>query len=288
MRLLCAARQQGRHVCHSRANAVRVAEDTCRAEKDVLVGIVPCERCHHGRFRTVSCQFVAEDCVAPSIDVLRATPYNKWSHCYAELVRRHPPTAGLSAEGVFEIRPSQRPTVRKGVWYWRWYFGAPSMSAAEMLAYHKESISSWDPLVLLPRDTKCAYATKVRAAVVSLVERLTASLERAGRKLDAHLVATAILHADFRVLLLPSGARLAGALYPLHAIEKRENATETDYFDNRRVLAVQRLGVTKLRPLIAHELAHCFFPPVWMRENHPPAFREYEAQLAPLASGITL
>jgi hypothetical protein len=288
MRLLFAAQQQGRHVCHSRADAVRVAEDECRAQKGALVGIVPCDRCSSVRFRTVVCSIAVDDCVAPRIDVLRATPYNKWSQCYADLVRRSPPTAQLSARGLFELRPAPKPTVKKGIWFWRWYYGAPCMSPAEMIAHHVASMPSWDPTVLAPKDTACAYTTKVRAAVLSLVERFAEHLARAGRTLDTKLLVSAIMHPDFRVLLLPPDARLAGALYPLHALTKRDAATEADYTDNRRVLAVQRLGVVKLRPLLAHEIAHCFFPPVWMRENHPPAFRDFEAELAPFAQKVAL
>lgn len=287
MRLLCAARQQGRHVCHSRPDAVRVAEDACRDERDTLVGIVPCDRCRH-RFRTVVCPVRVDDCVASRIDVLRAAPYNKWSQCYADLVRRSPPTAELDARGLFELVPAPKPTVRKGVWFWRWYFGAPSMSPAEMLAHHIAQLSSWDPLVLAPRDTGCAYTSKVRAAVMCIVERFAAHLAHQGRVLDTRLLTSAIVHPDFRVLLLPPDSKLAGAMYPLHALEKRDAATEEDYHDNRRVLAVQRATVRKLRPLLAHEIAHCFFPPVWMRENHPPAFRDFEAELMPFTQKASL
>jgi hypothetical protein len=280
MRLICAATRQGRHVCHSRSDAVRVAEDLC-SESGTLVGVVPCDRCARGRFRTVVCHIAVEDCVAPHIDVLRAAPYNKWSQCYADLARRNPPTAELTHEGLFELRPALKPTVKRGVWFWRWYFGAPSLSPAEMVAHHTARISSWDPNVLSPRDAQCAYTRKVRAAVLGVVERFAGHLARAGRTLDTALLSSAIDHPDFRVLLLPPESTLAGAMYPLHALEKRDAATEADYHDNRRVLAVQRLPIGKLRPLLAHELAHCFFPPVWMRENHPPAFRVFEAELAP-------
>ena len=288
MRLICAARKQGRHVCHSRSDAVRVAEDLCRSESKTLVGVVQCDRCARGRFRTVVCPIVVEDCVESRIDVLRAAHYNKWSQCYSDLVRRSPPTAELTHSGLVELRPALHQTVKKGVWFWRWYFGAPSLSPAEMIAHHIARISSWDPHVLAPRGGPCAYTQKVHSAVLRIVERFAAHLARAGRTLDTELLRSAIEHPDFRVLLLPPDATLAGAMYPLHALEKRDAATEADYHDNRRVLAVQRLPIGKLRPLLAHELAHCFFPPVWMRENHPPAFRAFEAELAPFAQKAAL
>ena len=300
MRLLCAAQQKGRHVCHTRHDAVRVAESECRAEaaSGTLAGVVACDRCA-GRFMTVVCKLgptlklkgkspVVEDCAARSIDVLRAAPYDEWARVYAALVRRNPPTAELSAAGLRELRPTTTPTIRRGLWFWRWLYGAPCMSPAQMVEYHVASIAQWDPATLAPRDTRCAYATRVRAAVTSLARTLAAHLASLGRAYDAKLIGSAILHADFRVLLLPAGASLLGALYPLHALERGAKATVEDYADNRRVLAVQKLGVGKLRALLAHELAHSFFPAVWMPENHPPAFTAFERELAPFTQKLAL
>jgi hypothetical protein len=295
MRLLCAAQQKGRHVCHTRHDAVRVAESECRAEaaSGTLAGVVACDRCP-GRFMTVVCKLEralkpqVEDCAARNIDVLRAAPYDEWARVYAALVRRSPPTAELSAAGLRELRPSSNVTIKRGLWFWRWFYGAPCVSPAQMVEYHVASIAEWDPATLAPRDTRCAYATKVRVAVTSLARTFAEHLTRLGRAYDAKLLASAILHAGFRVLLLPAGASLLGALYPLHALERGAKATVEDHADNRRVLAVQKLGVGKLRALLAHELAHSFFPAVWMPENHPPAFGAFERELAPFTQNVAL
>ncbi len=284
--MLCASVPKGRHVCHARADALRVAEHLCAAFRDDLVAVLPCTRCSGATYRVVQCAIKLRDAVEPRIDELRAAPYNTWGRVYARLARACPASASVETGGVVQRRPAPEPTVHKGVWYWRWVYGAPSASPAQMIRDHVAAAPRWDPRVTrvaAPARDDARYAATVRAAATSVAERFAATASA----LDAGRMRAAILHPDFEVQMLPRG-RLLGALYPLHALRKGAAATAEDYDDNRRVLAVQRLRGPKLRSLLAHELAHAVFPPVWMRENHPPAFAPYAAALARLLKAETL
>jgi hypothetical protein len=276
MRLLAAAVVPGRHVCHARADAVRVAESLCAEFRDDLVAVVRCTRCGGRTFRVVQCRVKVRDPVEAEIDALRAAPYTTWGTVYARLARRLPASAVVQTEGLVEVRPAPEPTAHRGAWYWRWYYGAPSASPAEMIRAHVAAAGRWDASIArAPRAAEAPYASAVRRLAQAAAERFA----EGAPALDAARMREAILHPDFEVRIIDRGHRLAGALYPLHALTRGVAATEADFHDNRRALAVQRLRGAPLRRLLAHELAHAVFPPVWMAENHPPAFERYAAAL---------
>jgi hypothetical protein len=89
--------------------------------------------------------------------------------------------------------------------------------------------------------------------------------------------------ADFKVFIIPpeSPTSLQGALYPAHSTGHNV-PTERTMRRNARALAVRTNA--ELRSLLAHEIAHALFPPVWQDENHPPAFRDANAELLPIVS----
>ena len=120
---------------------------------------------------------------------------------------------------------------------------------------------------------------ELTAAIAAAYERW---LTRRGRAYDAERVRAAFV--ETRVLVMPDDAHLDGALYPLHAVLGVKPAE--DLRDNRRCIAVKRLDDRSLRALLAHEVAHALFPPVWQRENHPPAFADAESELRAIVAKL--
>jgi hypothetical protein len=240
-----------------------------------VVRIVRCDA-HSGRWRVLRCAVAAREAVP--LDELRAHEPTQWGAVYAQLCATHAANATLGAAGL-EVRghgPIAGPiTVHHGVAFWRHWFGVPNRPTAALVAHHKRSDAQWRVPMREPRDAdERAYAEAVRALAVWLAERFCEACGRR-RAFDRRAMRAAVLHAGFRVALFDPGSRLSGALFPLHCVR----GTEPDLADNRRVLAVRVLPPHKIVPLLAHELAHALFVPLWLPENHPPAFAAAMAEL---------
>ena len=248
------------------------------------------------------------------IDGMRGVPYSRWDAAYARLLAKYPPTARFTARGVVAEppappsaskkgaegaegpkRPSKRPTVARGVLFWRVYYGAPDLSARRLLAEHMAKKDMW----ALERTGAVlagnAYAAHVRKLTLGLAAEYAEFLRDEGRAFEAGRIEAAFPkrgrgHAgraeretEFPVYLLPPDSHLDGALYPRHST-RAEAPTAADLDDNRRVIAVKHIPRdAELLGLLAHEVAHALFPPVWQRENHPPAFADANQELRALA-----
>ena len=208
------------------------------------------------------------------VDEMRRHPYDEWDAVYARLVARSPPTAHFTTRGLVAKEEGKR-TVARGVPFWRTYYGAPALSNKQLIKEHFAARESWSLERTGAREESSAYARRVGALTAAIAEAYARWLKRRGRAYDAERVRAAFV--EMRVLVLPDAAHLDGALYPLHAVLGVEPAE--DLRDNRRCIAVKRLDDAALRALLAHEVAHALFPPVWQRENHPPAFADAETEL---------
>ena len=210
------------------------------------------------------------------VDAMRRRPYDEWDEAYAQSVREYPPTARFTARGVVDAGSAKgKPTVARGVAFWRTYYGAPALSNRQLIKEHLAAEEIWSLKNTRAVQASSAYARHVGALTAKTALAYARWLDREGRDLDAERVRAAIV--DMRVLLLPDDAHLDGALYPLHAV--LDETPAEDLRDNRRWIAVKRLDDRGLRALLAHEIAHAIFPPVWQRENHPPAFADAESEL---------
>ena len=287
-----------RHVCYERReDAVRVASATATERRDAVVSVVPCDRkcSSRRRWRVVQCTFAgAEEAVAPSLDALRAAPPEQWERVYARLAAKHRASAVLDASGLRGER-AQRVTVHRGAWYWRAWYGVPRMTKKQLLAHHCDTRHRWslranDVLEHLTR-AQTAYAEAVKAACQSAASAFVRSCTSAGRLLDAERMRTAVLHDGFAVRIFGAGSKLRGALFPLSSLHVSAAGScpldAAAFDDNRRILVVAPTrSWSELEPLLAHELAHALFPPVWLPENHPPAFEHVKAEmLAVLRAG---
>jgi hypothetical protein len=208
------------------------------------------------------------------LDEMRRHPYDEWDEAYARLVRKYPPTARFTTSGLVASGEGA-PRVARGVPFWRAYYGAPALSNRQLIKEHFAAREHWSIERTRAVDETSAYARRVGALTAAIAEAYARWLKRRGRVLDAERTRAAF--AEMRVLVLPDDAHLDGALYPLHAVLGVRPAE--DLRDNRRCIAVKRLDDAALRALLAHEVAHAQFPPVWQRENHPPAFSDAETEL---------
>lgn len=210
------------------------------------------------------------------VDAMRRRPYDEWDAAYAESVRKYPPTARFTARGVVDAGSAKgAPTVARGVAFWRTYYGAPALSNRQLIKEHLAAREIWSLESTRAVEARTPYARRVGALTAATARAYARWLAREGRELDAERVRAAFV--EMRVLVLPDDAHLDGALYPLHAVLGVPPAA--DLRDNRRCIAVKRLDDRGLRALLAHEIAHAIFPPVWQRENHPPAFADAESEL---------
>lgn len=280
----------GRHVCYERRDdAVRVASATGRPDR--VAAIVPCDRkcAARRRWRVIQCTFAAEEAIAPSIDALRAAPPEQWERVYAQLAAKHRTSAVLDGTGLHSSSSSGAVTVHRGAWYWRAWYGVPRMTKSQLLAHHCATRQKWglranDVLAKLSRS-QAAYAATVKAACQSAAAAFVRACARAGRTLDAERMRVAVLHEDFAVRVFGAGSKLRGALFPLSSLEVTHEAetcpvADAAFDDNRRILVVAPTrSWAELEPLLAHELAHALFPPVWLPENHPPAFEIAKAEM---------
>ena len=283
----------GRHVCYERRDdAVRVASATSTEHR--VVAIVPCDRkCSaHRRWRVVGCTFAgAEEAIAPSIDTMRAAPPEQWERVYAQLAAKHRASAALDGTGLHGSSGSAvgGVTVHRGAWYWRMWYGVPRMTKGQLLAHHCATRQKWglranDVLANLSRS-QAAYAATVKAASQSAAAAFVRACTSAGRMLDAERMRVAVLHEDFAVRVFGTGSKLRGALFPFSSLEVTHQAdtcpvADAAFDDNRRILVVAPTrSWSELEALLAHELAHALFPPVWLPENHPPAFEIAKAEM---------
>lgn len=210
------------------------------------------------------------------VDAMRRRPYDEWDAAYAESLREYPPTARFTARGVVDAGSAKgTPTVARGVAFWRTYYGAPALSNRQLIREHLAAREIWSLEKTRAVEASTPYARRVYALTAKTARAYARWLDREGRVLDAERVRAAFV--EMRVLVLPDEAHLDGALYPLHAV--RGVQPVEDLRDNRRCIAVKRLDDRGLRALLAHEIAHAIFPPVWQRENHPPAFADAESEL---------
>jgi hypothetical protein len=208
------------------------------------------------------------------VDAMRRRPYDEWDAAYAEGVKKYPPTAKFTARGVVSADPAKgKPTVARGVAFWRTYYGAPALRNEDLIAEHLAAREIWGLENTRARRSSSEYAKRVGALTAKTARAYAKWLDGKKRALDAERVRAAF--DETRVLVLPDDADLDGALYPLHAV----TGATPDLRDNRRCIAVKKLGERALRALLAHEIAHAIFPPVWQRENHPPAFADAESEL---------
>ena len=217
------------------------------------------------------------------VDEMRRHPYDEWDVVYARLVARFPPTAAFTTRGLVEVKSAEAShTVARGVPFWRTYYGAPALSNKQLIKEHFAARESWSLERTGARVERSAYARRVGELTAAIAEAYARWLKRRGRAYDAARVRAAFV--EMRVLVLPDDAHLDGALYPLHAV--LDVRPEEDLRDNRRCIAVKRLDDAALRPLLAHEVAHALFPPVWQRENHPPAFADAETELRAIVAKL--
>ena len=223
------------------------------------------------------------------VDAMRALPYDEWADAYRRLVKRHRPTARFTVAGV---EGAAAGAVARGVEYWRVYYGAPrDGSDAAVLAKHVATQPLWSFATTRARApqtrAEAAFAQTVRAATVRIARDYTRWLVAKGRAYDAAQMRSAfdLERGKLDVYILPGDSRLDGALYPAHSTHDRV-PTRATMRENKRALAVKRGA--NLATLLAHEIAHALFPPVWQDENHPPAFGDAKAELAAIvaASGI--
>lgn len=285
----------GRHVCYERRDdAVRVASATERPDR--VAAIVPCDRkCSaRRRWRVIQCTFAAEEAIAPSIDALRAAPPEQWERVYAQLAAKHRASAVLDGTGLHAVGNSSSGgavTVHRGAWYWRAWYGVPRMTKSQLLAHHCATRQKWglranDVLACdkLSRS-QAAYAATVKAACQSAAAAFVSACTRAGRMLDAERMRVAVLHEDFAVRVFGAASKLRGALFPFSSLDVTHQVetcpvADAAFDDNRRVLVVAPTrSRAELEALLAHELAHALFPPVWLPENHPPAFELAKAEM---------
>jgi hypothetical protein len=206
------------------------------------------------------------------VDAMRRRPYDEWDAAYAEGVRKYPPTAKFTARGVVSAGQG-KPTVARGVAFWRTYYGAPALRNAQLIEEHLAARKIWGLENTRARPSSSEYAKRVGALTAKTARAYAEWLDGKKRALDAERVRAAF--DETRVLVLPDDADLDGALYPMHAV----TGAPPDLRDNRRCIAVKKLGERALRALLAHEIAHAIFPPVWQRENHPPAVADAESEL---------
>jgi hypothetical protein len=157
--------------------------------------------------------------------------------------------------------------------FWRTYYGAPALSNEKLVREHLAAKQIWGLENTRARPSSSEYARRVGALTAETARAYAKWLDGKKRVLDAERVRAAF--DESRVLVLPAAAGLDGALDPLHAVP----GAPPDLRDNRRYIAVTRLGDRALRALLAPEIAHAIFPPVWQRENHPPAFADAESEL---------
>jgi hypothetical protein len=215
------------------------------------------------------------------VDEMRRHPYDEWDEAYARLVRKYPPTAMFTTGGLVALGEGKR-TVARGVPFWRTYYGAPALSNRQLIKEHFAARASWSLERTGARVERSAYARRVGELTAAIAEAYARWLKRRGRAYDAERVRAAFV--EMRVLVLPDDAHLDGALYPLHAVLDVKPAE--DLRDNRRCIAVKKLDDEGLRALLAHEVAHALFPPVWQRENHPPAFADAETELRAIVAKL--
>jgi hypothetical protein len=249
------------------------------------------------------------------IDGMRGVPYSRWGSAYERLLAKYPPTARFTSRGVVaeprepreplgqrgakgakgaegaegagprraSVASSKRLTVARGVLFWRVYYGAPELSARLLLAEHMAKRDLWALESTRAVLAVGPYAAHVRKMTLGLAAKYAAFLRDEGRAFEAGRIEAAFPQKKLPVYLLPPDSHLDGALYPLHST-RDEAPTAADLDDNRRVIAVKHIPRdAELLGLLAHEIAHALFPPVWQRENHPPAFADANQELRALA-----
>jgi hypothetical protein len=234
---------------------------------------------HGGRWLLVTLARAVHDDRA-AIDAMRALPYDRWAAFYAKLPR---PTATFTRDGL-EVDGAR--VVARGLRFWRWYYGAPSRgSDADVLAKHVATEGVWSFEATGARCARTraehAYAARVKRVTLAAARKYAACLERRKAHYDAARVREAFANLTVYIIPRESQTSLQGALYPVHSTENKLPTRETMH-RNARALAV-REGAD-LASLLAHEIAHALFPPVWQDENHPPAFRDANAELVPIVS----
>jgi hypothetical protein len=223
------------------------------------------------------------------IDGMRELAYSEWDAAYVRLLAKHPPTARFTARGVVStavprgVKEPRKHTVARGIVFWRVYFGAPDITARRVLAEHMAKKDLWALERTGAIPGRSSYAAHVRRLTVDLAAEYARWLHRQGRTFDAGRIEAAFPKKgrahELPVYLLPHDSHLDGALYPRHST-RDEPPTTADLDDNRRVIAVKHFARdSELLALLAHEIAHALFPPVWQRENHPPAFADANEEL---------
>ena len=249
------------------------------------------------------------------IDGMRGVSYSRWGSAYERLLAKYPPTARFTSRGVVAEPPEPRDAkgakgakgaeakrgssgpgssgppsrasrnrlpVARGILFWRVYYGAPDLSARLLLAEHMAKKDMWalesTGAVLAGRS----YAAHVRKMTLGLAAEYAEFLRDEGRAFEAGRIEAAF-PKKLPVYLLPPDSHLDCALYPRHST-RDEPPTVADLDDNERVIAVKHIPRdAELLGLLAHEIAHALFPPVWQRENHPPAFADANQELRALA-----
>jgi hypothetical protein len=93
------------------------------------------------------------------VDEMRRHPYDEWDAAYARLVREYPPTARFTTRGL--VVGDGKPTVARGVPFWRTYYGAPALSNKQLIKEHFAARESWSLERTGARVERTPYARRV-------------------------------------------------------------------------------------------------------------------------------